>query len=934
MKTSRLIACLLAFGMAAISVFGQPEERKLTHYQENRDRYRSVHNDGKPMSSNMKMKDPRGPQLVKRGVKAPKGLEGRHIAMWQSHGRYFDLKELKWKWQRPSLFQTSEDLFTQSFLVQFLVPMLENAGANVILPRERDWHDFELVIDNDSTENESSRTHGYVEYNGSWKKKEGGFADSKSLYTDEENPFEMGSFLSCNALVKKGKESSVTWFGEIPARDEYGVYVSYKTLPKSTSDARYTVYTAGGAKEVTVNQRMGGGSWVYLGKFELEAGRHELVSLSSRSSVAGVVSADAVKIGGGLGNIARGIRDSTELCPSCMPRFAEGARYYLQWSGIPSKVWSQNEFGDDYRDDLMSRGEWVQYLCGGSWANPKKEGLNIPIDMSLAWHTDAGSKPDDTIVGTLGIYTLKCKGSTRLPNGTSRGTSRELTELLLSQIEKDFTAQWDSLWTIRDVWNKSYSESRTTGTPAVLLELLSHQNFEDMKYGLDPAFRFSAARAVYKAILKYLSMRYSCAYKVQPLPVKAFSAMLCDLSPEPYVRLRWKETEDRLEPTAEAEYFMIYTRKDDGGWDAGQRVEASGVAIDKTDGDAWFETRMPIEAGHLYSYKIVAANAGGLSFPSEILAAGMSTASPGELFPGKVSVVNAFHRVSGPKWFDTPYYAGFDNRSDSGVPYKQDWAFVGEQFEYNRSKQYTGGVDSGFGACYEDYMDKVIGGNSFDYPAMHGRVLMKAGYSFDSCSIEALDNGNKAGEDLSGSKTEEFLGRSKAVDIICGKECRVKTGSRSPERGGIYTQPMMDLIRYASDEGKGILISGAYIAKEAEDAGAQTKESVREFLGITLRREHGSRTGNVHRIGFRMGQMSFPMQPCAESYCVESPDALGSYRMGSKIIMEYTDSHLAAGVHIDFGGYRVAAFGFPLEILSSSEDFSAILEDSISYICR
>lgn len=912
------------------------EKGKQTRYQENRNRYKHVGFDGKPLNSALKMNDPRGATLVRRGIDAPKGLSGRHIAMWQSHGRYFDLKDLTWKWQRPSLFQTSEDIFTQSFLVQFLVPMMENAGANVILPRERDWHDFELVMDNDSTVTDSPRAHGPAETTGEWKKSNGGFADLNREYTQEENPFEMGTYLYCNAVVKKGKDASIVWSGSIPSRDNYGVYVSYKTLPKSTSAARYTVHTAGGPREVTVNQRMGGGSWVYLGKFELAKGEGPLVSLSNRSSVAGVITADAVKIGGGVGNVARGIKDSTEFQCSCMPRFAEGARYFLQWSGIPSKVWSQNEFSDDYRDDLMSRGEWVQYLCGGSWANPKHEGLHIPIDLSLAWHTDAGSRPDDSIVGTLGIYTLRANGSSRLPNGTSRATSRELTELMLSQIEHDFCAQWDSLWVIRDIWNKSYSESRTTGTPAVLLELLSHQNFEDMKYGLDPAFRFTAARAVYKAVLKYLSMRYSCPYKVQPLPVKSFSASLCNLTPEPYVRLRWKENEDKIEPTASPSSFIVYTRIDDGGWDSGIKMKAEGVTIDSADGDAWFEMKMPVKAGHIYSYKVVAANEGGISFPSEILAAGIAgkdgQGNDAETVNRKITVVNAFHRISGPKWFDTQFYAGFDNRSDSGVPYLHDWAFVGEQFEFNRSKVYTGGVDTGFGACYEDYMDKVIGGNSFDYPAMHGKALMDAGYSFDSCSIEALENGRSRGDDLSGSNVDAFLSGSDAIDIICGKECVVKTGSRSPERGGIYTQSMMDLIRYAAEERKGVLISGAYIAKEAIEAGDQVKDSVREYLGFTLRREHGSRTGKVHRIGHNWNEMSFPVQPCNESYCVESPDALSCWDMGSRIAVEYSDSHLAAGVHIEKGGYRIAAFGFPLEIISSYDQFSALVQDSIKYI--
>lgn len=44
------------------------------------------------------------------------GLAGRHIALWQSHGRYFDQPQNRWKWQRSQLWQTCEDLYTQSYV--------------------------------------------------------------------------------------------------------------------------------------------------------------------------------------------------------------------------------------------------------------------------------------------------------------------------------------------------------------------------------------------------------------------------------------------------------------------------------------------------------------------------------------------------------------------------------------------------------------------------------------------------------------------------------------------------------------------------------------------------------------------------------------------------------------------------------------------------
>lgn len=869
-----------------------------------------IYDDGKPRPSRYKVKDLKGPQLVNRGISAPKGMQGRHIAMWQSHGMYYKIEEQQWKWQRPSIFQTTEDLFTQSFVVPFLVPMLENAGANVLLPRERDWHDVEIIIDNDPGETLSGRIHGRVEAPGKWKKAAGGFADAKAVYTGTDNPFEMGSHLHTNA-IKKGNESPVSWIGTIPQSDEYAVYVSYSANPKNTSDARYTVHTAGGPVELSVNQRMGGG-WVYLGTFGLEGGEHPVVSLSNLSKTEGTVIADAVKIGGGMGNIARSHKDSLSSVTSGMPRFAEGARYFMQWSGVPEDIWSQNEFDDDYRDDLMSRGSWVQYLSGGSWANPSaKKGLKVPVDFSFAWHTDAGVTPDSEIIGTLGIYTLRADRKTTLPNGRSRATSRELTEQILSQLSNDLGRQWDSLWTIRDIWNKSYSESRTTGVPAVLLELLSHQNFEDMKFGLDPMFRFCASRAVYKAMLKYMSMHYGCQYVVQPLPVCAFSArLLRNPADGRYgsVLLRWQERKDSLESTATPDRFIVQTRLQGKGWDIGTEIRPELQ-------HGYYSIEMPVKEGELVSYRVIAANDGGHSFPSEILSVGVPQGGNA----AKVTVVNAFNRISAPKWFDDPMQAGFDNKNDSGVPYIRDWSFVGDQFEYNRSIEYKGGEEIAFGSCYEDYANVVIAGNTFDYPALHGKAIMDSGYAFDSCSSQAFELDYDLPQD------------SYALDIICGKECKVQTATRTPVRGGIYTTDFKKAISHVTSQGKSILISGAYIAKEAVDDGQDTEKFVQDVLGFSLRREHGSRSGRISTINGSSGTLDFPITPNPYSYCVESPDALTAYKLGSNIYMKYNDSGMAAAVQVDFGSYKVAAFGFPIEIVSSIKGRDLLISESLRF---
>ena len=95
---------------------------------------------------------------------------------------------------------------------------------------------------------------------------------------------------------------------------------------------------------------MGGGTWIYLGHFDFAKGENAHVELSNLSRKNGkTVTADAVKIGGGYGNIARRVDNSHidenpgnssinySYTTSGYPRFTEAARYWLQWAGFPEK---------------------------------------------------------------------------------------------------------------------------------------------------------------------------------------------------------------------------------------------------------------------------------------------------------------------------------------------------------------------------------------------------------------------------------------------------------------------------------------------------------------------------------------------------------------------------------------------------------------------
>ena len=219
---------------------------------------------------------------VSRPYTVSEGLEGRHIALWQSHGKYYKNAKQSWEWQRPRLYCTTEDLFTQSFVVPYLIPMLENAGAVVFIPRERDWQRNEVIVDNDGKgiyQEVKSRK-------GKWKTTNlPGFAQRRNIYVDGQNPFQEGTARFTNT-EKKAEKAFAQWIPNIPETGKYAVYVSYQSLPNSVTDAKYLVFHKGGVTEFLVNQQMGGSTWVYLGSFEFDKGTNDygMVVLSNQST--------------------------------------------------------------------------------------------------------------------------------------------------------------------------------------------------------------------------------------------------------------------------------------------------------------------------------------------------------------------------------------------------------------------------------------------------------------------------------------------------------------------------------------------------------------------------------------------------------------------------------------------------------------------------
>lgn len=815
------------------------------------------------------------------------GLQNRHIALWQSHGLYYAQTAHRWEWQRARMFGTVEDLFTQSFVLPYLTPMLENAGATILIPRERDTQIHEIIIDNDR----STPGSEYKELDGekAWSDgKKAGFGHIQATYTNGENPFTQGTYRQ-TVTQRKGKESLIEWIPEIPESGNYAVYASYQSFPNSTEQALYTIHHAGGETTIAVNQTMGGGTWIYLGNFKFTAHEqaHERIVLTNQSNKSGkIITADAIKIGGGMGNIARSPLESPypiEAETSGYPRFTEAARYWLQWAGIPDSIYSKSTFRNDYQDDIYARPRWVNYL---------KEQTHIPIDMAFAFHSDAGTTPDDSIIGTLGIYMSKSNDGI-YTNRKSREIARDLTDMIQTQILSDVRKVYNPQWSRRGMWNQSYIEARIPDVPTMLLELLSHQNFADMRYGLDPRFRFLICRAIYKGMLRYICFQNKQEPIVQPLPPDRLYTELVETNK---VRIGWKAVQDTLEESASPTAYILYSRKDSGGFDNGTLVKGEEIIL-------------PIETGIIHSYKVAAVNKGGISFPSEIVSV---YRSPKGEKDKTVLIVNGFDRISGPASFESAAdsLAGFLYAVDRGVPYLNDIAFIGDQFEFRRSATWNSNDNNGHGDSYNNYAGQVIAGNTFDYPFIHGQAMAETGYSFVSCSHKSLAEGVV--------KPDTYP----IIDLILGKQ-------RQP----VITPVLQDTLRSYLAQGGNLLVSGTNLFSDSW-GNAQDRTFVEEVLKGKLASRNASKEGIVNSCaspyGYINGRYTFRTRPNPICYSIESVDGVLPADKLAHTILRYPENNIGAGIVYE-GKYRTCLLSFPFEALQTPSERNRLMESILRF---
>ena len=549
-------------------------------------------------------------------------LAGKSVYLSAGHGFTWTATLGRWATQRGNTHDIVEDLVSAEVINHYLVTYLRNAGATVFTVRERDLNPHQVIVDADQGGNATVEGGGtYAESGPGWQDTaEPGFRAGLAPYAGNVNPFAGGTTRAV-AAAAGAPTAWATWTLTVPADGLYEVYVSYSQGEDRAPDARYLVRHAGGETAYRVDQRRHGGTWMALGRHYFRAGqdpdRGAVVLYNDTLAAPGArVVADAIRLGGGRGDLARGNGSGVASSPtSGRPRYEECSRNYVQYAGAATSVFT---YASNDRDaDVSSRSRYA------AWEHEAGEDA-----VYLAWHTNAPSPARGT-----STYVYGPNGPDGTYNFTGVTGSDDLADAVHGELVRDIRAAFDASWEDRGIYSAYFGEinpSHNAEMPSALLEVAFHDTAADAAWLKEPRFRQVAARALYQGIVKYFAARDGAAALLLPEP-RGRVRVVGEGSTS--ARVSWAQAAAGASGLGgdAAASFRVYRSADGRGWDNGTAAPSGSSAL-VVDG---------LAPGVPAYFRVTAVNAGGESFASPVVAVSTSCASG----PAPALIVYGFYRL-------------------------------------------------------------------------------------------------------------------------------------------------------------------------------------------------------------------------------------------------------------------------------------------------
>ena len=465
--------------------------------------------------------------------------------------------------------------------------------------------------------------------------------------------------------------------------------------------------------------------------------------------------------------------------------------------------------------------------------------------------------------------------------------SRDLADALLSNEVLDLKFKYGQ-WNRRELYDRNYSESRVPEVPSAILETLSHQSFPDMRYGLDPNFRFTLARSIYKTLLRYVNDQHGTSFVVAPLAPDNFRIEFKDKN---VIQINWNAVNDPQEPTSKPTGYLLYTAVGDADFD-------NGTYIRKTSHE------LKLEPGQTYHFRVAAVNRGGESFCTEVLSACYQPEAT-----KTVMIVNGFHRVTSPAIRDNDVEQGFDLDEDPGITYGPTLGWVGRQTNFDITQM--GNENGGLGYSGEELQGQLIAGNDFNYVRTHADAIAATHkYNVVSCSNDAVETGKVK------------LSRYAAIDLLLGLE---RNDGHSLNYYKSFTSLMRNTLQKYCQNGGALLVSGAYVGSD------MTSDEEQLFLTDVLKCRYAGRSlassGTVNGLGTTLDYWN---ELNANHYAATSVDVLQPVKPAFTA-MQYADGQDAA-IAYKQGNERLFVMGFPFECIKDRQKRLSIMQGILNYL--
>ena len=388
---------------------------------------------------------------------------------------------------------------------------------------------------------------------------------------------------------------------------------------------------------------------------------------------------------------------------------------------------------------------------------------------------------------------------------------------------------------------------------------------------------------------------HQTTYTVSPLTP---NKVRVELTGKGEAKLSWAAVKDPLEPSAVPTGYIVYTAIGKGGFDNGQYIQGpqTSCTIDVTPGE-------------LYSFRVTAVNAGGESFPSEVVSAcDVPEAQK------TVLIVNGFHRLSSPFVRDNAVEQGFDLEEDPGVTYGRTAGWLGYQTCFNKATMGRESKD-GLGYTNDTLQGQFIAGNDFDYIRTHAEAIAATQrYSIASCSAEALET------------NEVYPTQYNMLDLILGLE---RNDGYSLRHYQTFSPMLKEHLRLFASHGGALLVSGSYVGSDMQmPADRRFLEDVLKCYGEGVNRDSLQRD-TISGLGTTF---EFYRHLNETHYAATHPDILQPVAPAYSAMI-YTDGYSAC-VAYDGSDYKAMTLGFPFECIKSEQKRQMLMRGILRFLLQ